>query len=98
MTDRESKTIAVANRFVASLRAELGAAEFGEVVRRNRVDPDLSVCHSHDFCDANVLMHAAILEVLGARYDARGSRLYDVDEHDALWDAAWSLARRAHLS
>lgn len=98
MTDRESKTIAVANRFVASLRAELGAEGFAEVVRRNRADADLGVCHSHDFCDANVLMHQAVKKVQGNDVRTADERAAAREEYEVLWNDAWSLARRAHLS
>lgn len=98
ITDHDQLVIAVANKFTTLLREELGAETFGEVRRRNRADADLAVCHSHDFCDANMLMHDAIVTVISKRRDYAGQPLYEADLHDDLWNDAWSLARRQHLS
>ncbi len=99
MTSHESKTIAVANRFVTLLRAEVGRKNFAEVRRRNRAETDLAICHSHDFCDANVLMNLAVKQyVYGSRVVSADEKRQQREEYETIWNDAWSLVRRLHLS
>lgn len=51
--------------FVAGLREELTAAEFNAMRERNALETYKDVCHSHDFCDANMVMAAAFEKVMG---------------------------------
>lgn len=50
-----------------------------------RSNPD--VCHSHDYCDANMIMHAAGIRACGWAED------WDLDEVSILWNDAWELAQ-----
>ena len=77
----------LARAFLAGLSHQLGAEALSEVDRLNKAEASPSVCHSHDFCDANVIMAAAFEQVLG-----RQPRI-DSDEDAVLWDGAWSLAK-----
>ena len=85
-----SRTVSVdrlAAEFARRLRRDLGLRKLAVVVKRNAAETNPSVCHSHDFCDANEVMRTA-LEALG---------LDPVATHEArpgLWVAAWDLARR----
>jgi hypothetical protein len=54
----------LAEAFVAVLREWLTPEQFDEVCRRNAVQTDRLVCHSHDFCDANMAMYAAFQSLL----------------------------------
>ena len=51
-----------------------------EVVERNRAETASNVCHSHDFCDANMVFYEILLQ-------------HDMERHRTLWDQAWSLAK-----
>lgn len=56
-----------------------------EVVERNRVETAPSCCHTHDFCDTNMVL-----------YEGHGMDLATEDgmeRHGALWDQAWNLAQ-----
>jgi hypothetical protein len=79
----------VAVAFVAVLRTWLTPQEMAMVRERNRVEPDARVCHSHDFCDANMAMDAA-LEQLGATYESSDDG--QPDWRTDLWNAAWNHA------
>jgi len=83
-----SITIAVAAAFLAGLREDIGPARFRAVVLLNRKEKHPGICHSHDFCDANMTMLAACEKVVGPRFDNTE------DEHAALWNAAWALAAK----
>jgi hypothetical protein len=76
----------IANEFSQQLRKTLTAEQMDEVVRLNKEEADkVGVCHSHDFCDANTEMIAA-LETLGI------TRVTD-----ALWNEAWKIAKGAEF-
>lgn len=79
--------IRIAKIFAKGLRAELNAAQFCEMLRRNEAEPNPSVCHSHDFIDANVVMGEAFEQVLGRGMDVSS----EADaEH---WNDAWEIAK-----
>lgn len=65
-------------------------------MRADNATPDYAgdMCASHDFCDANMAMHAAFLAVLKREPDVVGEAPTDLD----LWDAAWSVARARYLT
>jgi hypothetical protein len=50
----------LATEFVDELRDQLTPAEFAEVRKRNAAETNPLICHSHDFCDANMVMLDAI--------------------------------------
>lgn len=75
---------AIADAFETELRAELSADELREAVAANRDEPNPAICHTHDFCDANMVMAAAFERVLGRPIDLQS------DADRALWGAAWS--------
>lgn len=77
---------AIAAKFSAILREWIGEEKVAEVVRRNAAEPHPSICHTHDFCDANMAMAEAWERLTGRRPQ---------DCPERLWDAAWDIAKRA---
>jgi hypothetical protein len=55
----------LARAFSRHLRATLTTRELAEVIARNKTVTSPSVCHSHDFCDANVVALGALAELFG---------------------------------
>ena len=95
----------VAKAFAAKLTLILGKKKIAELNRRNTPeDRARGICHSHDFCDANMVMLAAIDPLVGAsgnsdtwqeEMDAR-----DNEEEAAintLWNEAWNMAAQANF-
>lgn len=84
-----SETVAI--EFTRLLRKEIGTENFLQV-RRLNATPDYSggLCASHEFCDANMLMLEAF-QNLGFEPN------FDNDQHVALWNDAWAVARRLYL-
>jgi hypothetical protein len=80
-----------AKRFARVLADWLTPAEQADVVERNRRQTDPLVCHSHDFCDANMAMLDALesIGVVAEEFSALP------DEILILWSAAWEVARRS---
>jgi hypothetical protein len=90
---------AIGLHFVWVLQNDMTPAEFLEMQRRNLVEPNPSICHSHDFLDANLCMEAAFRHQ-GVHGEDPVIRAIDnetvsVDATD-LWNAAWACASR-HL-
>lgn len=85
MTDT-TKRIAAA--FRAAMVAELGRDTCAAIDAANKAEASTGICHSHDHCDANMLMLDAIESVMGEM--DMGS-----PEHTSLWNAAWDKAKAA---
>lgn len=68
-------------------------AMFATVLDRNRAEPDPSICHTHDFCDANELMAAAWNDCFPHEPFCPQNTF-----HAQLWSAAWQQARKAEFS
>lgn len=87
----------IAEAFVAALREWLTPDQWAEMRRANQAEGDSNlVCHSHDHCDANMAMYEAFrslgmekLVALELGDDTRGT---------LLWNAAWSIAKKRHLT
>jgi len=71
----------IASRFDSILREWLLPDEYSDMVQENKEDPDTNVCHSHDYCDANV----AMMEAFGADFDC------DNESHMEAIAEAWNV-------
>ena len=85
VTENQLLIVALAEAFDHLLRTEIGKAKYREVLARNAAEPDAGICHSHDFCDANMMMDGAFRVVL-----QRGPDIDD-DADLTLWTDAWNL-------
>lgn len=93
-TDKEdSVKIKIAHLFATELKEYLTKEEMVEVIKRNELEKDSNVCHSHDFCDANMAMDSAMskhgLEIIDESVNPEGFRHYA-----EIWNAAWSIAKQ----
>ncbi|HDR9188651.1 TPA: hypothetical protein QDB51_002726 [Burkholderia vietnamiensis] len=68
-------------KLVESHRAE----QMMDIIISNRQEENEGVCHSHDYCDANMLM----LEV----FEENNLSIEDESNH-ALWNEVWELAKK----
>lgn len=91
----EALAYIIAQAFVAELRSQLTPEEFAQV-RRENAEPEYATSHacaSHDVLDANMVMDAAFrdlgLSTENLGEDTRGT---------ALWNAAWEIAKKRHLT
>lgn len=82
----DAKTLAL--EFSAALRTLLTLEQMQSVILRNDSETQPNICHSHDFCDANVVMHEVFLAHGMDPADEGG-----VDQWGSLWDATWNLAK-----
>jgi hypothetical protein len=63
------------------------------IILRNRTEPNPSICHTHDFCDANMLMSNAWEECFPHEAFCLQNTF-----HTELWSAAWQQAKAAEFS
>lgn len=77
----------LARGFSRVLRKRLSPDELAECVRRNDSEANPGICHSHDFCDANMAM-AEAWELLTSLPHCP----------EALWDAAWNIAKTSNFT
>lgn len=76
----------LAHEFAVVLRRDLTHEQLAQVNARNEVEEDSSICHTHDFCDAN--------ESMAEAFERLFSRPMTFDEDDtALVHEAWSIAK-----
>lgn len=82
-------------KFTDDLIGAVGSSAFREIAKRNADQPNPGICHSHDFCDANMVLLGAIQSLAGLpndKYlDVANDRL--TDTMNAAWGAAkatWS--------
>jgi hypothetical protein len=80
INDHRPNVDQLARDFVMQLRRSLTRQEWRELGDRNFAETNPAVCHSHDFCDSNVVM-AEVFDNHGA----------DVDDR-RLWADVWSAA------
>lgn len=76
----------VAKAFADLLREELGDEQFEEMRQRNVEESSPNICHSHDFCDANMVMIDALCEADFGHQD-------DCDARIDMMAEAWNYAR-----
>ena len=86
MTAQTSPTEQLARAFSSELRSELGDDIVTEIVELNAASDNADGCYSHDYCDANMVMEAAFIEVFGREPDVSGG------DDVRLWNAAWNNA------
>lgn len=78
----------LALEFCDAMRATLSAEQMKSVVSLNREETNPHVCHSHDFCDANMVLHEVFMRRgMDLSDEARTDRLTD------LWNQTWDLAK-----
>ena len=79
---KTDKIKAVARAFGRLLLKKLGG-RLAAAVRLNRAEGNPNVCHTHDYCDANMVMERAMREC------GESGRTV------AVWNAAWDMAKAA---
>lgn len=78
----------LAREFSQGLHDYLPPEQMREVIERNRSETVPGICHSHDFCDANMILYD-VFKKYGMDPVAEGG----VDQLGELWDQAWNLAK-----
>ncbi len=81
------RTVELANAFNRHLLEAIGEENFREVVARNAAEKNPNLCHSHDFCDANMVMADAWKEAEGKEVDLA------IPYAQELWGLAWDQAK-----
>lgn len=77
--------IQLAARFKKFLIDEIGPEKYAETIELNRQETDKNICHSHDFCDANMVMLEAV-KSFGLDED----QAMEVMLHESIVNEAWN--------
>jgi hypothetical protein len=83
---------ALAWRFAAFVRHDIGEERFPEMRRENVQHVGTGICATHDYCDANMPMLAAWRVTFNRDNDAWS------EDDAAQWSRAWDIAKREYLS
>ena len=87
--------IGLAQRFAAQLSEALTVHQMQLVNKRNGEEgPHSQVCHSHDFCDANVYMGEAWSDMFGSEFPMADEA---TDADMEVWNDAWYIAKAAEF-
>lgn len=78
----------MAREFIDLLKIWLTSEEMAEVVRRNEGENDPRICHTHDFCDANMAMHEVFMRHGMDVTDEGG-----VSRFGQKWGEVWQTAK-----
>jgi hypothetical protein len=93
----DHRIIAIALNFVDGLRKDLTAGQYRTMLERNAARSNDGICHSHDFCDANMTMDMAFREVGVTPPADLDDRTHEFEAACVVWNAAWDHARRECL-
>lgn len=85
--DEEPLYMQIAHAFGEVIHRETTPEQMAEINRRNAAEPNPSVCHTHDFADANEWMAEAFKQVMLRDVDITS------DTDNALWNRAWTHAK-----
>lgn len=90
----------LAREFSAVLKRWLSADDWAALLVATKALKDDSICHSHDYCDANVAMDEAFRVVTGRACvlpcdvaEDSAAEVSQLDADNALWNAAWTMAK-----
>ena len=78
----------LAMEFCDALRATLTPEQMEQVAALNSAATSSAVCHSHDFCDANLVLYEVFM-----RHSMDPVSEEGMERHGALWDQVWNLAK-----
>jgi hypothetical protein len=96
MNTKAAPTVAdIACAFVQRLRAQLTPEQMDQVVARNAEEKVAYICHTHDFCDANILMERAFAKCGISPFNAAGEL---DDDRAQLWNEAWDAAKASRFN
>lgn len=91
--------IELSKEFSKVLHKWLTPSQMALCLKRNRAEPSDAICHSHDFCDANMAMDQAgktlgldLSSHVCAEIQSKSGAYTD------LWNEAWSLAKYAEFN
>lgn len=80
----------IAKLFSSILKQWLNAEQLEELVELTKTETDPSICHSGDYCDSNMAMHAAFVQ-LGIMTE--DDSLSETQELTDLWNECWDYAK-----
>lgn len=97
MTD-VNEIIKLARAFGEQMQGALTTSQFRAMCDANKCETNIGICHSHDYCDANMEMLVAFEETYGRNpLDGRGDEGGMNEADTQLWNDAWTVAKAAEF-
>lgn len=84
----------IARDFSELLQKEIGKHNLKKVVDLNRAEEDPKICHSHDFCDANMVMGKAMQKNGYKEFLDKPLEDQVTQEELKVWNEAWETAKK----
>lgn len=81
----------LASLFDSELRKAIGPIAYAQTIEANRLEPNPSVCHSHDHCDSNQLWLDCLSSLEGQEVRPFDCAADIRDEYLDLINDSWSL-------
>lgn len=77
----------------------IGTRRLTRVIRKNKLETDSNICHSHDYIDANMVMDAAFRCILGrcAHFITADATVRQKNADYDLWNDSWTLAMQTRF-
>ncbi len=94
LDERDELASKIAKEFCRQLRAELSSDAIGTIIDLNNDETNPQICHTHDFCDANMVMHTAMEQVDSSLVTVDA---FTSDKTTTLWSMAWTLAKKSEF-
>jgi hypothetical protein len=80
--------VELSQQFIRVLRTWMPTASFEEMQALNKAETHPGICHSHDFCDANMAMLEAYSDLTGIKEDNVALNEETFNLFNAAWDHA----------
>jgi hypothetical protein len=90
----KSKITELAKAFSEILQKEIGDDNIQQAAKLNLKEKSSGICHSHDYCDANMVMAEAMDKVLGVNMEKDYPDMIQNETIVGIWNAAWSEAHK----
>ena len=102
-SDTVKRAIVLGEAFCNVLSKWLTPEQIVEAAARNAQESDEIICHSHDFCDANMAMWEAWQQAFGSEplmvgTDGTPEEQAEEEQQRSLWNMAWELAKVAKFN
>lgn len=81
--------VKLATKFDELLIKVIGPENYAEAIRLNQQEPDPEICHSHDFCDANMVMLDAVQS-----FDLDEDQAMEVMTNEDIANDAWTYWKK----
>jgi hypothetical protein len=78
----------LAEQFVLLIRKQISDNDCGVIDRLNAMKEYIGCCSTHNYCDANMVIHEAFESILGQEVEIQADLTYQADIYNKAWNKA----------